>query len=106
MRIVGWAGRDRSIFPGLDETKDGGHYNDKDREGIPQCSEARDRFFHRNGQYPNCPGGKGMHYDISYWLTDKFGGGAVSQCQQFKAELSLKCRGETRDSGWRQLEVS
>jgi hypothetical protein len=78
MRIVGWAGRDRSLFPGLNETKEGRYYNDKDRERIPQCAEDCGRFFHRNGQYANCPGGKDMHYDMSFWLTDKFGGGAVS----------------------------
>jgi hypothetical protein len=46
------------------------------RENAPQCSEPCGRFFNRNGEYPNCPGGIARHYDQLLWLTDGFGGGA------------------------------
>jgi hypothetical protein len=34
------------------------------------------RFFHQDGNYARCPGGKDGHYDMSLWLTDGFKGGA------------------------------
>jgi hypothetical protein len=75
VRIVGWASRNQSLFPQLDAAREGRFYSDRDREGIPQCSEKCGRFFHQDGKYPACPGGPDMHYDMSLWLTDDFRGG-------------------------------
>ncbi len=47
-------------------------YVDDYSEGAPQCPQACGRFFHRDGDYSDCPGGEAAHYDMSLWLTDGF----------------------------------
>jgi hypothetical protein len=84
VNIVGWAASDRRLIPALNETNEGRFYADKDKDGIPQCSEACGRFFHMNGQYTNCRGGPEMHYDMSFWLTDGFSGGHVRSARAQK----------------------
>ncbi|WP_435233215.1 cellulose-binding domain-containing protein [Micromonospora aurantiaca (nom. illeg.)] len=74
VKVVGWAVRDRNQLQWSDNSVD--IYVNDIRENAPQCSEPCGRFFNQNGQYPNCPGGAGRHYDHSLWLTDGFGGGA------------------------------
>jgi len=74
VRVVGWAVRNRSQLQWTDNSVD--IYVNDIRENAPQCSVPCGRFFHQNGQYPNCPGGVARHYDQSLWLTDGFGGGA------------------------------
>ncbi|MGB2568694.1 cellulose binding domain-containing protein [Micromonospora citrea] len=74
VRVVGWAVRDRSQLQWSDTSVD--IYVNDIRENAPQCAEPCGRFFHQNGQYPDCPGGADRHYDQSLWLTDGFSGGA------------------------------
>ncbi|WP_320068600.1 cellulose-binding domain-containing protein [Micromonospora sp. RTGN7] len=74
VKVVGWAVRDRNQLQWSDSSVD--IYVNNIRENAPQCAEPCGRFFNQSGQYPNCPGGAGHHYDQSLWLTDGFGGGA------------------------------
>ncbi|WP_089158215.1 cellulose-binding domain-containing protein [Micromonospora sp. NBS 11-29] len=74
VKVVGWAVRDRNQLQWSDSSVD--IYVNNIRENAPQCSEPCGRYFNQNGQYPNCPGGAGHHYDHSLWLTDGFAGGA------------------------------
>jgi hypothetical protein len=41
-------------------------------EDAPQCPQACGRFFNRDNDYSDCPGGEANHYDMSLWLTDGF----------------------------------
>jgi hypothetical protein len=74
IRVVGWAVRDRATLQWSDTSVD--IYVNNIRENAPQCAEPCGRFFNRNGNYPNCPGGLSHHYDMSLWLTAGMGGGA------------------------------
>lgn len=73
VRVVGWAVRDRNTLQWTDNSVD--IYVNDIRENAPQCADECGRFFNRNGNYPNCPGGNARHYDMSLWLTAGFGGG-------------------------------
>ena len=74
VKVVGWAVRDRATLQWTDTSVD--IYVNDIREDAPQCAEPCGRFFHQDGNYPNCPGGASHHYDMSLWLTAGFGGGA------------------------------
>lgn len=74
VKVVGWAVRDRNTLQWNDNSVD--IYVNNIRENAPQCAEPCGRFFVRDGQYRNCPGGVARHYDQSLWLTSGFGGGA------------------------------
>jgi hypothetical protein len=79
VKVTGWSARSPSLLPGYNASSEGFTlYSDKDRDGIPQCSEKCGRFFHQNNDYSKCPGGAEKHYDMSLWLTDGMNGGAVS----------------------------
>lgn len=57
------------------------------------------RFFHQDGKYVNCPGGKDAHYDMSLWLTDDFKGGAGGDWgQRLATEEFLAAVKSGRDS--------
>ncbi|KAF2395554.1 hypothetical protein EJ06DRAFT_545472 [Trichodelitschia bisporula] len=75
VQVVGWAVRDRALAPGWSK-EEGTLYTDRDPGGIPQCAERCGRFFHQDGNYGKCAGGKEGHYDQSLWLTDGMNGGA------------------------------
>ncbi|MCH7230847.1 cellulose binding domain-containing protein [Glycomyces sp. L485] len=72
--VVGWAAYDRNLLQWSDDSLD--VYIGDIREDAPQCAEDCGRFFHQDGNYPNCPGGYDHHYDQSLWLTEGMGGGA------------------------------
>lgn len=74
IKVVGWAVRDRAQLQWTDNSVD--IYVNNIRENAPQCAEPCGRFFVRDGQYRNCPGGVARHYDQSLWLTAGMGGGA------------------------------
>ncbi len=74
IKVVGWAVRDRAQLQWSDNSVD--VYVNNIRENAPQCAEPCGRFFVRDGQYRNCPGGVARHYDQSLWLTAGMGGGA------------------------------
>ncbi|GAB3228280.1 hypothetical protein GCM10027447_20290 [Glycomyces halotolerans] len=74
VEVVGWAAYDRDLLQWSDDSVD--VYIGDIREDAPQCVEDCGRFFHRDGAYPNCPGGYDHHYDQSLWLTEGMGGGA------------------------------
>ncbi|WP_051393387.1 galactose-binding domain-containing protein [Glycomyces arizonensis] len=74
VNVVGWAAYDRDLLQWSDDSVD--IYINDIREDAPQCSEDCGRFFHQDGNYPNCPGGYDRHYDQSLWLTAGMGGGA------------------------------
>ena len=74
VKVVGWAVRDRNTLQWNDNSVD--IYVNNIRENAPQCAEQCGRFFVRDGQYRNCPGGVPRHYDQSLWLTAGMGGGA------------------------------
>lgn len=74
VNVVGWAAYDRSLLQWDDDSVD--VYIGDIREDAPQCAEDCGRFFHQDGNYPNCPGGYEHHYDQSLWLTQGMGGGA------------------------------
>jgi hypothetical protein len=74
VNVVGWAVRDRAQLEWTDDSVD--IYVNDIRENAPQCSEPCGRYFHQDGDYSGCTGGKAHHYDHSLWLTDGFGGGA------------------------------
>ena len=74
VNVVGWAVRDASVLQWTDDSVD--IYVNDINEDAPQCSEPCGRFFHQDGNYPNCPGGADHHYDMSLWLTSGFSGGA------------------------------
>ena len=78
VKVVGWSARSQGLLPGYNESEGFRFYGDKDQGGVPQCAPACGRFFHQDGRYEKCPGGKDMHYDMSLWLTDGMTGGAVS----------------------------
>lgn len=78
VKVVGWAARSQGLMQGWSESEGYKFHGDRDREGIPQCSPTCGRFFHQDGNYATCAGGKDMHYDMSLWLTDGMAGGAVS----------------------------
>lgn len=78
-KIVGWAAMSRSTFQWEDGDHPGVMYiGDDSFEDAPQCAQACGRFFHREPgyTYPDCPGGRANHYDMSLWLTEGMGGGA------------------------------
>ena len=74
VKVVGWAVRDRATLQWTDNSVD--VYVNDINENAPQCSPPCGRFFHQDGNYSGCPGGKAHHYDMSLWLTSGFGGGA------------------------------
>ncbi|HEY1178416.1 MAG TPA: cellulose-binding domain-containing protein, partial [Phytomonospora sp.] len=74
VKVVGWAVRDRAQLQWTDDSVD--VYVNDINENAPQCSAPCGRFFHQDGNYSGCPGGKAHHYDMSLWLTSGFGGGA------------------------------
>ncbi|MDI6098665.1 hypothetical protein QLQ12_08625 [Actinoplanes sp. NEAU-A12] len=74
VKVVGWAVRDRAQLEWTDTSVD--IYVNDIREDAPQCGEPCGRFFHQNGDYSGCAGGKSRHYDHSLWLTSGFEGGA------------------------------
>ncbi|WP_211228509.1 hypothetical protein [Glycomyces tenuis] len=74
VNVVGWAAYDRDLLQWSDDSVD--IYIGDIREDAPQCAEDCGRFFHQDGNYPNCPGGYDHHYDQSLWLTQGMGGGA------------------------------
>jgi hypothetical protein len=74
VNVVGWAVRDRSQLTWTDNSVD--VYVNDINEDAPQCSAPCGRFFHQDGGYSGCAGGKAHHYDHSLWLTAGFGGGA------------------------------
>lgn len=74
VKVVGWAVRDRATLQWSDGSVD--IYVNDINENAPQCSTPCGRFFHQDGNYSGCPGGKAHHYDMSLWLTSGFGGGA------------------------------
>ncbi|KAL4864915.1 hypothetical protein BDV12DRAFT_158173 [Aspergillus spectabilis] len=73
VNVVGYAVNDVGLLEG--DTSGADVYTTVDSEGVPQCEEACGRFFHQDGDYSFCPGGKERHYDQSLWLTDGFEGG-------------------------------
>ncbi|KAF2428261.1 hypothetical protein EJ08DRAFT_671442 [Tothia fuscella] len=77
VKVTGWSVRSLSLLPGYNASEGFTLYNDKDRGGVPQCSEKCGRFFHQNNDYSKCPGGVASHYDMSLWLTDGMNGGAT-----------------------------
>ncbi|WP_199040741.1 hypothetical protein [Glycomyces salinus] len=74
VEVVGWAAYDRDLLQWQDDSVD--VYIGDIREDAPQCAEDCGRFFHQDGNYPDCPGGYDHHYDQSLWLTQGMGGGA------------------------------
>ena len=74
VKVVGWAVRDRATLQWTDTSVD--VYVNDISEDAPECAQPCGRFFHQDGNYPNCPGGAGHHYDMSLWLTSGFSGGA------------------------------
>lgn len=78
-KIVGWAAMSRATFEWADDDHPGVFYiGDDSFESAPQCAQACGRFFNREPgyTYPNCPGGRDNHYDMSLWLTEGMPGGA------------------------------
>lgn len=78
-KVVGWAAMNRDTFDWADGDHPGVFYiGDDSFESAPQCAQSCGRFFNRQAgyTYPNCPGGRANHYDMSLWLTEGMGGGA------------------------------
>lgn len=73
IELAGYAVRDRSLVEGVDELPF--VYTAGDKDGIPECDPRCGRFFHRDGDYSECPGGEKAIYDMSLWLTKGFQGG-------------------------------
>ena len=60
VNVVGWAVMDRSVLQG--DVSGIQVYTDRDRQGIPQCSESCGRFFHQDNDYRGCLAGADRHY--------------------------------------------
>lgn len=92
VKIVGWAAMNRDTFDWRDGDHPGRFYiGDNSFENAPQCAQTCGRFFNRQAgySYPNCPGGKANHYDMSLWLSESFGGGVGGDWGQRQSRASF-----------------
>ncbi|CAG8972320.1 hypothetical protein HYALB_00001722 [Hymenoscyphus albidus] len=72
VKVVGWAVKNKRLLSG--DTSDVDVYTNTDSGGTAECDPRCGRFFNRDGEYSQCPGGAARHYDQSLWLSDGMDG--------------------------------
>lgn len=73
VNVVAWAVADRSVLLWNDNEWDGIVYTGYTEEGAPHGPQDCNRFYHQDGNYPNCTTD---HFDMALWCTQGFSGGA------------------------------
>lgn len=73
VKVVAWAVADRNVLLWDDNSWDGTVYVGYTEEGAPHGPQDCNRFYHQDGNYPNCTTD---HFDMALWCTQGFGGGA------------------------------
>lgn len=73
VNVVAWAVANRRTLLWNDNEWDGTVYVGYYEEGAPHGPKACNRFYHQDGNYPQC---STEHFDMALWGTRGFGGGA------------------------------